>query len=216
MAGDKMNCREYQDQLIEYLDGTLLKEEAEAVQSHLSRCQACQKEEEVLLALLSGARAPLPEPPELFWTNFLPRVRERISSRPEPWHRLLFKPTVGWGSLSLAALTVLAGLMFWRMAPTWQAVTPNSSQGDYLSYETGYTLDEHLAQVVETSKDKTETKRKVFEKLSPKEDQGQGTQIQKGDDESLDNMIEGLTPEQKKALDQKIKELEQKANVKEA
>jgi anti-sigma factor RsiW len=137
MDFDKMNCRDCQDLLIEYLDGALLKVEAEAVQSHLTGCQACQKEEKALLALLSAARAPLPEPPELFWINFLPRVRERISSRPEPWYRLLAKPAVGWGSLSLAALMVLAGLMFWRMAPTWQAVTPKTSPGDYLSYETG-------------------------------------------------------------------------------
>lgn len=216
MAFDKMNCRDCQDRLTEYLDGTLPKEEAQALQAHLASCLVCQKEERALVGVLREARAPLPEPSELFWINFLPQVRERIAARPEPWYSFLFNPAVGWGSLSLATLMVLAGLMFWRMAPTWQAVSPGASQGDYLSSETGYSLDEHLVQVVETSKDKTEAKRKVFEQLSPKERLGNGSQVQPGNDEDLDHLIEGLTPEQKRTLEQKIKELEEKAKIKEA
>jgi hypothetical protein len=212
-----MKCRDCQDKLVEYIDGILPPEEAQPIQAHLAGCPACRKEEGVLLAVLSEARTPLPEPSELFWINFLPEVRARITLRPEPWFVTLFKPAVGWGSLSLATLMLLAGILVWRMAPIREgAPSYSKATADYLSYETGYLLDDHLAQVVETSTDKTEAKRKVFEKLSPGEGQGEGTQVQQGDDENLDNMIEGLTPEQKKALDQKIKELEQKANVKEA
>jgi Putative zinc-finger len=204
----------FQNKLIEYLDGALSGEEARTIQAHLAECRSCQEEGRALEAVLREARAPLPEPSELFWINFLPHVRERIAARPEPWFSLLFNPAVGWGSLSLATLIVLAGLLFWRMAPTWQAVSPGASQGDYLTYETGYTLNDHLAQLVENSKDKTSTKRDVFEKLSPKD--GQDSQLQPGDSEDLDNLLEGLTPEQKKILDQKIKELEEKAKIKEA
>jgi hypothetical protein len=203
--------------LIEYIDGILLPEEAQPVQAHLAGCPACRKEEDVLLAVLSEARAPLPEPGELFWINFLPGVRAKIALRPEPWFATLFKPAVGWGSLSLATLMVLAGILVWRMAPVREGAPSYSrATADYLSYETGYPLDEHLAQAVETSKDETEARHKVFEKLSPQGEQGQGSQVQPGDAEDLDNLLEGLTPEQKKALDQIIKELEQKANVKEA
>ena len=212
-----MKCRDCRDKLIEYIDGILPPEEAQPVQAHLAGCSACRKEEDVLLAVLSEARAPLPEPSELFWINFLPEVRGKIALRPEPWFATLFKPAVGWGSLSLATLMVLAGILVWRMAPIREGASPYSkATADYLSYETGYPLDEHLAQAVETSTDETEARHKVFEKLSPQGEQGQGSQVQQGDAEDLDNLLEGLTPEQKKALDQKIKELEQKANVKEA
>lgn len=210
-----MRC-DYQDKLVEYLDGTLSPEEAQSVRAHLADCPACQKEEKALLVVLSESRAPLPEPTELFWMNFLPLVRERIAVQPAPWYSFLFNPAVGWGSLSLATLMILAMLLFWRMAPTWQVVSPGTSQGDYLSFETGSSLDEHLVQVVETSKDKTEAKRKVFEQLSPEEQSGNGSQVQTGDEGSLDNLIEGLTPEQKRVLEQKIKELEEKAKIKEA
>jgi len=202
--------------LIEYIDGILSPEEAQPVQAHLAGCPACRKEEEVLLAVLSEARAPLPEPNELFWINFLPEVRGKIALRPEPWFVTLLKPAVGWGSLSLATLMLLAGILVWRMAPIQKGTSAYSkATADYLSYETGYPLDDHLAQVVETSTDKTEARHKVFEKLSPQGEQGKGSQVQQGDDEDLDNLIEGLTPEQKKTLDLKIKELEQKVNVKE-
>jgi len=203
--------------LIEYTDGILPPEEAQPVQAHLAGCPACRKEEDVLLVVLSEARAPLPEPDELFWINFLPEVRGKIALRPEPWFATLFKPAVGWGSLSLATLMLLAGILVWRMAPIREgAPSYSKATADYLSYETGYPLDEHLAQVVETSTDKTDARHKVFEKLSPQGEQGQGSQVQPGDAEEWDNLLEGLTPDQQKALDQKIKELEQKANVKEA
>ncbi len=203
--------------MVEYIDGILPPEEAQPVQAHLAGCPACRKEEEVLLAVLSEARAPLPEPGELFWINFLPEVRAKIALRPEPWFATLFKPAVGWGSLSLATLMLLAGILVWRMAPIREgAPSYSKATADYLSYETGYPLDEHLAQAVETSTDKTEARHEVFEKLSPQGEQGQGSQVQPGDVEDLDNLLEGLTPEQKKVLDQKIKALEQKANVKEA
>ncbi len=207
-----MTCRDCQDQLIEYLDGTLPREAAEAIQSHLTGCPACRQEERSLVAVLNEARAPLPEPSDLFWTNFLPRVRERIATRPEPWYSFLSKPAVGWGSLSLATLMVLAGLLFWRMAPTWRSGAPAAFQSDDLSYETGYPLDDHLAQVVETSKDKAGAKQKVFDKLSPDE-QDKSTQVQK-EEGDLDDLLDGLSPEQQKQLEQKIKELE--AKVKEA
>ena len=203
--------------MIEYTDGILPPEEAQPVQAHLAGCPACRKEEDVLLVVLSEARAPLPEPDELFWINFLPEVRGKIALRPEPWFATLFKPAVGWGSLSLATLMLLAGILVWRMAPIREgAPSYSKATADYLSYETGYPLDEHLAQVVETSTDKTDARHKVFEKLSPQGEQGQGSQVQPGDAEEWDNLLEGLTPDQQKALDQKIKELEQKANVKEA
>jgi hypothetical protein len=215
-----MDCRDCQDLLIDYLDGSLHQGEAQAFQDHLRGCPACQKEEAALMTVLREARAPLSEPSELFWVNFLPRVREGIAARPEPWFSLLFKPAVGWGSLSLATLALLAGLLFWRMAPAWRAAEPKAYQSDYLTYETGYGLDEHLAQVVETSKDQTAAQRKVFEKLSPKDNQGQGTQVKPGDGEDLDNLLQGLNPEQRKALEEKlqneIKELEQNAKAKEA
>ena len=206
-----MNCREYQALLSEYLDGTLPEQEAQAVQAHLARCPVCQKEERVLSMLLNEVQAPLPEPKELFWINFLPRVRERIASRPEPWYAFFSKPAVAWGSCSLATLMVLAGFVFWRMAPVWKAAAPSVSPNDYLSYETGYILDEHLAQMVESSKDKIESKRKVFEKLTPPEDQSQITLVQQSDEGDLETLIEGLSTVQKKALDEKINEMKVKS-----
>lgn len=186
-----MKCRDCRDKLIEYIDGILPPEEAQPVQAHLAGCPACRKEEDVLLAVLSEARAPLPEPNELFWINFLPGVRGKIALRPEPWFATLFKPAVGWGSLSLATLMLLAGILVWRMAPIRNgAPSYSKATADYLSYETGYPLDEHLAQAVETSTDKTESRHKVFEKLSPQGEQGQGSQVQPGDAEDLENLLE--------------------------
>jgi hypothetical protein len=210
-----MKCRDCQKLLTEYVDGALSEREVQAVRAHLAGCPNCQTEEKAVARILSEARGPLPEPGDLFWINFLPRVRERIFSRPEPWYGFLFKPSVGWGSLSLATLLLLAGIMVWRMAPVWYTIEPSVSPGDYLGYETGYPLDEHLAQVIEASKDQSGTQLKVFEKLSPVDLQSQVAQFQQGDDENLDNLIEGLTPEQEKALETRLMTLEEKAMIKE-
>lgn len=190
--------------MIKYLDGTLPEVEARPLQAHLAVCPACQREEAALIVVFREVRAPLPEPSELFWVNFLPRVRERISSCLEPWTITLLKPAVGWGTFSLATLMLLASLLIWRLFPNHHGSTPLSTQTDYLTYESGYRLVDLLAEAVETSENKTEAKRKVFEKLSPKDQQDRGLQVQEGDSEDLDNLLEGLTPEQRKTLEEKL------------
>ena len=200
-----MDCRKCQELLIKYLDGTLPKAETQALQAHLAGCPACQREEAALIAVFREVRTPLPEPSELFWINFLPRVRERISSCQEPWTITLLKPAVSWGTFSLANPDASGqSLLIWRLFPNHHGHTALSIQTDYLTYVTGYRLVDLLAQAVETSEIKIEAKWKVFEKLSPKDQQDRGLQVQEGNSEDLDNLLEGLTPEQRKTLEEKL------------
>ena len=65
------------DQLIDAIDGTL----APAHRAHLTTCDACRAQLDVLTATLSEAKhSTIPEPSPLFWQQFSRRVNESIDA----------------------------------------------------------------------------------------------------------------------------------------
>jgi predicted anti-sigma-YlaC factor YlaD len=109
-----MTCREMDDRLDEWVDGTLSDAERRDVEVHLATCPACRREEERLRELLTHAAA-LPRsvaPPRDLW----PGIADRIGRRRDwAWPRL----TAWTPALAAAALVVVAlGAMFFgRPAP---------------------------------------------------------------------------------------------------
>jgi hypothetical protein len=74
------DCREIRNLLPDFLSHRTSGEEQRAVQDHLERCVSCSEEalalKETFLAL-EGAKPSIPS--ETYWTNFLPRLHNRLS-----------------------------------------------------------------------------------------------------------------------------------------
>jgi predicted anti-sigma-YlaC factor YlaD len=112
-----MNCRQFQDKLFEYVEGSLCGDELAAAQKHLSGCSACRKpvqEEQqraqALAARLLQGREPLTLRPEII-RNILaesrrvrPAATESLAGLWMRWLRLASMPV----SLMLIAAVVLA------------------------------------------------------------------------------------------------------------
>lgn len=98
-----MNCRELEDRLDGWVDGTLTEGERRGVESHLAGCPGCREQERRLRHLLAYASA-LPRsvsPPRDLWPEISKKIgRERAWS----WPRL-----VSWQPvLAVAAAVVVA------------------------------------------------------------------------------------------------------------
>ena len=71
-----MDCREVQDQLIEFYEDQLGQIDAEQIRDHLEICPACREELRAIEKVISGLKSQrLPEPGEAFWRDFPKRVR---------------------------------------------------------------------------------------------------------------------------------------------
>jgi hypothetical protein len=73
-------CREIRYLLPDFVSNRSNEEENESVQEHLEHCSPCR--EEVLLlkqAFEAVASSRTSIPPEAYWTNFLPRLHDRLS-----------------------------------------------------------------------------------------------------------------------------------------
>ena len=91
--------------LVAYVDGTLGPEEASSVSAHLSGCDSCSAEEEKVRRTISMVRAGISdEPPEGYWSGFVPRLRVRLEG-PSPVRRLV--PAFGVTVAAVLALLIL-------------------------------------------------------------------------------------------------------------
>ncbi len=100
-----MTCREIDDRLDDYVDGTLAEGEFQEVELHLASCETCREAERKLRRLLAQASA-LPRektPPRDLW----PGIAERLEAQAVPRT---------WVGLAAAAALVLAlaGVLFVR------------------------------------------------------------------------------------------------------
>jgi hypothetical protein len=131
-----MDCREVQDQLIEFYEDQLDRRDAEQIRGHLEICSLCREElssiERVILGLKSQ---PLSDPGEVFWRDFPKKVREAFyeggrSVRVPILLRVRegFYRTTNWlpfskavnAAVSIAAMVlVVAGLLFFRAGWFW-------------------------------------------------------------------------------------------------
>jgi len=131
-----MNCREVQDQLIEFYENQLHGRDAEHIRDHLEICPLCREElssiEKVIVRLKSQR---LRDPGEVFWRDFPERVRKafyegdrniRISMVARIWERIYGFTT--WlpfskpvhAAVSIATLVLLiGGLLFFKTGWFW-------------------------------------------------------------------------------------------------
>jgi len=131
-----MNCREVQDQLIEFYENQLHGRDAEHIRDHLEICPLCREElrsiEKVIVRLESQR---LRDPGEAFWRDFHKRVREAFYEGGRPirdpvllrvWE--VFYRTARWlpfskpvhAAVSIATLVLLiGGLLFFKTGWFW-------------------------------------------------------------------------------------------------
>lgn len=141
-----MDCREVQDQLIEFHEDELGRLEAERIGAHLEACPHCREELRTIEKVMEGLKSlRLPEPGEAFWRNFPKRVGEAIHGEGRPvkfpvllkaWLGIseavkglsLSKPTRV--AVSIAAVVVIvAGLFFFRAGWFWTGLREETLEG---------------------------------------------------------------------------------------
>jgi hypothetical protein len=66
-----MDCREVQDQLIEFYEDQLDRKDAEHMRGHLAICPLCREELSSIEKVIVGLKSQrLPDPGEVFWRDF--------------------------------------------------------------------------------------------------------------------------------------------------
>ena len=97
-----MTCKEVDDRLDDYLDGSLREGEFQEVELHIASCAACRDEERHLRLILAQA-SDLPRevaPPRDLWAGIAERIEAERRARPA-W----------WGPVGLAvAATLVVGI----------------------------------------------------------------------------------------------------------
>jgi hypothetical protein len=131
-----MDCREVQDQLIEFYEDQLDRKDAEHMRGHLAICPLCREELSSSEKVIGGLRSQrLPDPGEVFWTDFPKRVRKafyeegrhiRIPILPRVWEGIygiftcLFSSKPVNAAISIGAvLLMIAGLLFFKAGWFW-------------------------------------------------------------------------------------------------
>jgi anti-sigma factor RsiW len=119
-----MNCRLFQNQIFEYLDGSLPPRAQVAAEEHLSACAACRlalsREQQTAQSLsdeFRNASASLRLPQD-FGHNLLSALANERHARDEQPGIVLFWRRLAWPLVAAAAgLLVLAGALFLMRAP---------------------------------------------------------------------------------------------------
>ncbi len=131
-----MDCREVQDQLIEFYQDQLDRRDAERIRGHLEVCHACREELSSIEKVIQGLRSQrLPDPGEVFWRDFPKRVRKAFYEGERPIRvpillrvREGFYRTTNWlpfskpvnAAVSIAAMVlIIAGLLFSKAGWFW-------------------------------------------------------------------------------------------------
>jgi hypothetical protein len=109
-----MECRKYESQFNDYLDGELSLTERETLQFHLRECLSCyrkwnslQKTKEIL------SRMPNLDPPGHLSAVVMARLKER-RLRKNPWP---FAYLPRWLPLGVAAAGLIVSLVLWQVLP---------------------------------------------------------------------------------------------------
>jgi anti-sigma factor RsiW len=127
-----MSCKNFEDQIIEYLDGELRSDSIAALEEHLQACSACSAEfaaTKEALATLDGALA---NPPEMDVEAGLSAVRQRLREEEAKKPAVSWSASLRWwlgGGLAAAAAGLLA-VTLTGVEPTYvnTEVPPSSEQ----------------------------------------------------------------------------------------
>jgi hypothetical protein len=108
--GKTMDCKTYQEALLETLAGRDAGDFGEALEAHLQACPSCRNEFQSASRTLDLVRAiPVPEPDARFWANYLPNVRRKIAESEERrlarWR--FWVPVPLLGTLAVGALVLV-------------------------------------------------------------------------------------------------------------
>ncbi len=119
-----MQCKAYQEALLEALAEGRTEALGEALETHLQACPSCRNDFQSASRTLDLVRAiPVPEPDARFWVNYLPNVRRKIAASEERRQtRRFWVPVPLLGTLAVGAL-VLAILF---RGGFWQQTSPPS------------------------------------------------------------------------------------------
>lgn len=131
-----MDCREVQDQLIEFYEDQLGRRDAEQIRGHLGMCPGCREELRAIEKVIGGLKSQrLPDPGEAFWRDFPKRVRKAFYEGERPirvpillrvWEGIYgsnkwlpFSRPVGVAASIAAIFLVIAGLLFFKAGWFW-------------------------------------------------------------------------------------------------
>jgi hypothetical protein len=96
------DCRQIRNLLPDFLSNRSSGEETRWVQEHLARCVSCREEVLVLKRTLEALESSETSgPAEIYWTNFLPRLHDRLSDERKtrrelaPWVNKILIPSAG-------------------------------------------------------------------------------------------------------------------------
>jgi hypothetical protein len=126
-----MDCREVQDQLIEFYENQLGRRNAEQIRGHLGMCPGCREELRAIEKVIGGLKSQrLPDPGEAFWRDFPERVRKAFYEGERPirgpillrvWEGIYANtkwfafPKPDSAAVSIATIVlVIAGLLFFK------------------------------------------------------------------------------------------------------
>ncbi len=131
-----MDCREVQDQLIEFSEDQLGRKEAEQIRDHLRICPTCREELCSIEKVIGGLKSQrLHDPGEAFWRDFPKRVGKAFFEERRPIRVTIYSRvwegiygTTKWFpspktvsvAVSIAAIVlVIAGLLFFKTGWFW-------------------------------------------------------------------------------------------------
>jgi hypothetical protein len=117
--GKTMDCKTYQEALLETLAGRDAGDFGEALEAHLQACPSCRNEFQSASRTLDLVRAiPVPEPDARFWTNYLLNVRRKIAESEERrlarWRFWVPVPLLGTLAVGALVLAILFRSGFWQ------------------------------------------------------------------------------------------------------
>ncbi|MEJ2746255.1 MAG: zf-HC2 domain-containing protein, partial [bacterium] len=79
-----MRCKKVEWLLSDYVDGTLDAPTRAILEEHLHSCQACKSSLRRLERTVRLVKdAPMPQPPEYYWSDFTPHLMERLRREEE-------------------------------------------------------------------------------------------------------------------------------------
>lgn len=104
-----MVCNEIQEHFSDYFDGILSAPESDRIRAHLKQCETCRAEYQRFSVTVKSMRS-LPEVPAP--TDFVYKLRERISKSEAPWWRKAAKAfNQGLDALPLRTMTAMAAVV---------------------------------------------------------------------------------------------------------